>query len=241
MVHIDTIRHEFAARLTKALNDANYPPHGRGVMLAQRMGVSSKAVSKWLTGESLPRAAMMKNIAKALNVDPLWLQHGDEATEGEERLMNTLFATRCPLVRWEDIDDIDSLLKHQFDKVRYFYSGSVMAHPHGFWLIVNDDSMTSPVGTSVPEKSMILVDPRRPPENGHLVIAKLSNARLATFKQYVVDEGTNRKYLKSLNNIYKPIEINDNCTFVGVVIESRMSFIIPDPAEDTSFNQTIQD
>ncbi|MGJ0479918.1 LexA family protein [Pantoea agglomerans] len=240
MVQTDTIRHEFAARLIQALNEANYPPHGRGVMLAQRMGVTSKAVSKWLTGESLPRAAMMKNIAKALNVDPLWLQHGDEATQREDRLMNTLFTTRCPLLRWEDIDDVNIPPKHQFDKVRYFYTGSVMAHHHGFWLIVNDDSMTSPVGTSVPEKSMILVDPRRTPENGQLVIAKLNNAKSATFKQFIVDEGTNRKYLKSLNRIYKPIEINGDCTFVGVVIESRMSFISPDPAEDTSFHQTHQ-
>lgn len=235
MVHTETIRHEFAARLTEALNNANYPLHGRGVMLAQRMGVSSKAVSKWLTGESLPRAAMMKNIAKALNVDPLWLQHGDEASAREQRLINTLIRNRSPLISWKEADNWKACIKENFHTLRYFYSGAAMEHGHTFWLVVKDDSMTSSVGTCVPKGSHILIDPYCPAENGHFVIAKIQAAKEATFKQYIVDEGTNRRYLKPLNNNYKPIEIDDTCMFIGVVVESRMSLVDPDPAEDASF------
>jgi len=232
MVHTETIRQEFAARLTEALNKANYPPHGRGVMLARRMGVTSKAVSKWLTGESLPRAAMMKNIAKALNVDALWLQHGNEASAIEERVVNTLFRNRFPLINWEVADNSAAYVAENFHTLRYFFSGAVMEHGSAFWLLVKDDSMTSPVGPCVPIDSLLLVDPCITAQSGNFVIAKLEHAKEATFKQYFVDEGTNRKYLKPLNCNYNPIEIDQTCTFIGVVVESRMSFLHPDPAED---------
>lgn len=231
MVRTETIRHEFALRLIDALNKANYPPHGRGIMLAKRIGVTSKAVSKWLAGESLPRPATMKNIAKVLGVDPLWLQHGDEATKSSEKLIRTLFRNSFPLLEWGDLDNLESFLNSEFGRLRYFYSGSVISSEVAFWLIVQDDSMTSPVGPSIPERSMILVDTGRTPEHGQLVVAKLETAKQATFKQFYVDEGTNRNYLKPLNSNYKPIEINHNCTFIGVVVESRMNFIEPDPAE----------
>lgn len=233
MVQTEIIRHEFSQRLIKALSDANYPAHGRGIKLARELGVSSKAVSKWLSGEAFPRPAMMKALAKTLNVDHLWLQHGEEAHEHEYRLMNTLFSTRAPLISWQEVDDVEAFLKRNFDKVKYFFSGSVMKHNHAFWLIVKDDSMTSLSGMCVPERSMILVDPTRTPESGQLVIARLETAKEATFKQFIVDEGTNRCYLKPLNNHYKPVEIDNTCTFIGVVIESRMNFVDPDPAEDT--------
>ncbi|MDR6295002.1 LexA family protein [Pantoea dispersa] len=236
MVRTEIIRQEFAARLNEALNNANYPPHGRGVMLAQRMGVTSKAVSKWLTGESLPRAAMMKNIAKALNVDPLWLQHGDEARAREQRLLNTLIRNRHPLISWEDADNWKAYIKENFHRLRYFFSGSVMEHGEAFWLMVKDDSMTSSVGMCVPQGSHILIDPTYTADNGHFVLAKLEAAKEATFKQYIVDEGTNKRYLKPLNNSYKPIEIDDACTLIGVVVESRMNLVTPDPSEDISLH-----
>ena len=234
MVQTETIRQQFAARLTEALNNAKYPPHGRGVMLAQRMGVTSKAVSKWLTGESLPRAATMKNIAKALNVDPLWLQHGDEANAGEERLAHALFRGSFPLMGWDEVINVTQFFEKGLDRFSYFYSGAVLGDAPAFWLVVKDDSMTSPAGPCVPENSMILIDTGRIPENGQLVVAKLASAKEVTFKQYIVDEGINRKYLKPLNTNYKPVEIDDSCKFIGVVIECRMSFVSPDPAQSLS-------
>jgi len=210
-------------------------------MLAKRMGVTSKAVSKWLAGESLPRAAMMKNLAKALNVDALWLQHGNEATALEHRAINTLFRSGFPLIGWEVADNWSDYVRENFHTLRYFFSGSVMEHDSAFWLSVKDDSMTSPLGPSVPIESLILVDPCQTAQSGNFVIARLEHAKEATFKQYSVDEGTNRKYLKSLNNKYNPIEIDDTCTFIGVVVESRMSFVYPDPAEDCSFRQDTTD
>jgi len=225
MVQSETIRQEFSQRLSKALSDANYPAHGRGIKLARALGVSSKAVSKWLSGEAFPRPAMMKTLAKTLNVDHLWLQHGDEASKSQKRLITSVFRQDYPLIDWDNIQNWKSLVEENPPKFKWFATGFFIENDDGFWLSVKDDLMTSPTGLCVPEKSMILVDAHRTPESGDLVIAKIEGAKEATFKQFLVDQGTNTAYLKPLNPNYKPIEINDSCQFLGVVVESRMSLV----------------
>ena len=79
--------------------------------------------------------------------------------------------------------------------------------------------MTSPVGLSIPEGMMILVDPDIPATSGKLVVARLINANEATFKRYIEDGG--RKYLKPLNPEYKMQEIHDDCRIIGVVVEAK--------------------
>jgi len=225
MVQTEIIRHEFSQRLIKALSAANYPVHGRGIKLARALGVSSKAVSKWLSGEALPRPAMMKALAKTLNVDHLWLQHGDEASNSQKKLITAVFRQDFPLIDWESLQNWKDLINENPLKFKWFATGSLLEGDYGFWLIVKDDLMTSSTGLCVPEKSMILVDPNRTPESGDLVIAKIEGAKKATFRQFFVDQGTNTTYLKPLNSNYKPIEINDSCQFIGVVVESRMSLV----------------
>lgn len=93
------------------------------------------------------------------------------------------------------------------------------AGPHTFWLRVIGDSMTSPVGMSVPEGYLIMVDPDVQPNNGSLVVAKLDDEQHATFKKFVIDGP--HKYLKPLNPNYTAIRVNGNCRIVGVVTEIK--------------------
>ncbi|WP_302788872.1 LexA family protein, partial [Escherichia coli] len=62
------------------------------------------------------------------------------------------------------------------------------AHIQGeaFWLKVEGDSMTAPVGLSIPEGTFVLFDTGRDPANGSLVIAKLVEDNEATFKKLVI-------------------------------------------------------
>jgi SOS-response transcriptional repressor LexA len=89
-----------------------------------------------------------------------------------------------------------------------------------FWLEVKGDSMTSPVGQSVPEGSLILVDTEADAYSGKLVIAKLSNSDKATFKKLVDDGG--RRYLKPLNSAYPMEACEDDCRIIGVVVRALM-------------------
>lgn len=87
-----------------------------------------------------------------------------------------------------------------------------------FALRVRGESMFDPHGRrSFRDGDVIYVDPDRQPENGSLVVAKLTDNQEATFKQLVI-EGQYR-YLKALNPAWpnRIIPINGNCHIVGVV------------------------
>lgn len=91
-----------------------------------------------------------------------------------------------------------------------------------FWLEVKGDSMTSPVGQSITEGTLILVDTEAEAAPGKLVIAKLPDSNEATFKKLVNDGG--KLFLKPLNPSY-PIEVFDErCRVVGVVVRALQKF-----------------
>lgn len=87
-----------------------------------------------------------------------------------------------------------------------------------FWLEVKGDSMTSPVGTSITEGTLILVDTEADVQSGKLVVAKLADSDQATFKKLVDDGG--RRYLKPLNPAYPTEMCAENCRIVGVVVRA---------------------
>lgn len=88
MVHREQLREAFSRRLAQACTEANLDEFGRGMAIARALGVSSKAVSKWLNAESVPRQDKMYELATFLNADVLWLQHGSEGVFSEERREN---------------------------------------------------------------------------------------------------------------------------------------------------------
>lgn len=99
------------------------------------------------------------------------------------------------------------------------------AHIQGdaFWLKVEGDSMTAPVGLSIPEGTFVLFDTGREPINGSLVIAKLSDSNEATFKRLIIDGG--QRYLKGLNPAWPLVPVNGNCRVIGVAIETKLRLI----------------
>lgn len=88
MVHREQLREAFSRRLAQACTEANLDEFGRGMAIARALGVSSKAVSKWLNAESIPRQDKMYELATFLNADVLWLQHGSDGRFTEERRDN---------------------------------------------------------------------------------------------------------------------------------------------------------
>lgn len=76
MVQIEDLRAEFVARLKKALAARDIPEWGAGARLAKMAGVTPKATSKWMNGESMPGGAKMLAVANALGVRVEWLEYG---------------------------------------------------------------------------------------------------------------------------------------------------------------------
>ncbi|MEW5250585.1 LexA family protein [Microbulbifer sp. 2201CG32-9] len=122
---------------------------------------------------------------------------------------------RVPLISWVQAGDweeiVDNFRPGEADEWR---ETSARVGPHAFALRVKGDSMTAPTGISIPEGSVVIVDPDADYSSGSIVIAKLVDTQEATLKRLVID-GPN-KYLKPLNPAYAPIPINGTCRIIGV-------------------------
>lgn len=99
------------------------------------------------------------------------------------------------------------------------------AHTQGdaFWLEVDGDSMTAPMGLSIPAGTYVLFDTGREAVNGSLVVAKLTDDNEATFKKLIIDGS--QKYLKGLNPQWPMVPVNGNCKVLGVAIETKMRLV----------------
>ena len=93
------------------------------------------------------------------------------------------------------------------------------AGPNGFWLKVRGPSMTSQGGVSFVEGMVILVAPGFDVDNGNYCVAKMTDTNEATFKQFIWDSG--RAFLKALNPAFPTIEVDDEWTIVGRVVDAK--------------------
>ncbi len=83
--------------------------------------------------------------------------------------------------------------------------------------------MTSPsVGKSIPEGSVVIVDPDIQAENGKFVVACLDDTSEATLKQLVINGG--QKLLKPFNHTYPVTPVSGNCTVIAVVKQVIQNF-----------------
>lgn len=154
-------------------------------------------------------------IAKALGIATPELLFGDSFkgmySPGE----------KYPLISWVSAGAWSEATEpYTLKEVEEWYESDAHVEGAAFWLRVQGDSMTSPVGLSIPEGMMVLVDTGKEAKNGSLVIAKLTDANEATFKKLVIDGG--QQFLKGLNPAYPLIPINGNCKIIGVAIQTMM-------------------
>lgn len=67
-------------------------------------------------------------------------------------------------------------------KISIYGSNQTLTSRGSVLVVGRGESMTAPVGLSIPEGTYVLFDTGREPVNGSLVIAKLSESNEATFK-----------------------------------------------------------
>ncbi|EIC83382.1 LexA family transcriptional regulator [Serratia sp. M24T3] len=226
MVRTEKLREEFAQRLAQACKDAGLDEHGRGMALSRATGLSSKGVSKWLNAESLPRPAVMAELAKFLKVDPVWLQLG--ITTGENSNVSnfrpyTRGATYPVLSKVQAGAWDEAIEAYSLKEIDLWLESEAHIQGEGFWLLVDGDSMTAPMGLSIPEGTFVLFDTGKEATNGKLVVAKLTDFNEATFKKFVIDSG--QKYLKGLNPAWPMVPINGNCRIIGVAVETKLRLL----------------
>lgn len=197
--------------------------------LSEHLGLTKGAISHWLNARREPSLGEIARILEFLGKRNFSVGAGgliiDETLKGDVEYVGPYKpGKKYPVLSsikagaWGEaveaytLKDIDQWLESD-------------AHIQGdaFWLEVEGDSMTAPVGLSVPEGTFVLFDTGRDPVNGSLVIAKLSDSNEATFKKLIIDGG--QKYLKGLNPQWPLVPINGNCKIIGVAVETKLRLI----------------
>lgn len=202
--------------------------------LAKKAGVSRVAISKAELGLTKNfNGDTLFNIARALLCNPEWLQTGKgnpelqsasvgnwDANVKETKELYANQSYQYPKISWVSAGNwSEANVPYSLNEIDNWVTTTKYAGKNAFWLDVKGDSMTSPVGLTIPEGMSVLVNPDVKPTSGKLVIAKLADDNEATFKRYIEDAGS--KYLKPLNPEYSMIKINDNCRIIGVVVEAK--------------------
>ena len=190
--------------------------------LAEKVGTSQQAIEQ-LEGGRTKRPRYLPELASVFDVSSEWLLHGTGHS-------NVTFAGknepkgRYPLISWISAGAwAEACEPYDLSQISEWIETDTHLLGDGFWLRVEGDSMTSPVGQSIPDGHLVLVDTGREAKNGSLVVAKLMDANEATFKKLVIDGG--RQYLKGLNPLWPMIPIDSNCKIIGVVVEGRIKYI----------------
>src|SRR5690606_23242866 len=125
--------------------------------LAKWCGISRAAVSQWEAGSTKsPTSQNIFQIAKATGFNPEWLSTGKGSEQAGSNVVEaqppSARQRMAPVISWvqagewtEAVDTHPPGHGDEYEPVDYNDG------PHVFWLRVVGDSMTAPVGTSIPE------------------------------------------------------------------------------------------
>ncbi len=210
----------FSERLVKRMKDVDV----KAIEIANRLGVSRGTVSQWVNDIAQPRGANATQLATILRCNINWLMNG----KGDpDKLVNTEpgpdLRGQVPLISWIQAGNWLEMEVAESGRAASYYAHTANVGPRAFALRVIGDSMTSTTGgKSIPDGSVVIVDPDITPEHGKVVVARLDDSYEATLKQLVIDGG--QKYLKPFNNAYPMMPINGNCTIIGVVKQVVQDF-----------------
>lgn len=198
---------------------------GSAAKLYSASGISPSAISqmKNKNGTKSIGEKIARKIEESLNLPHAWM---DQTHEEENIHANTEPAPEIkgsvPLISWVQAgawtEVIDSF--HPGDAEKWIDTTANVSS-QSFALRIKGDSMTNPHGTpSLPEGSMVIVDPNAHCDNGNIVVARLEDSMEATIKKLVIDGG--QRYLKPLNPAYPTIPINGNCHIIGRAVRVEL-------------------
>jgi SOS-response transcriptional repressor LexA len=206
-------------RVSKRRNDLQLSQED----LAKKAGVSRVAISKAEIGMTKNfNGDTLFNVARALQCDPEWLQTGKGNIDGhinhvaEDKATYSAATYRLPVFKWQSA--LEQMAKSKKDVIQWLDT-TLDVSSDAFWLKVETDAMTSPIGLTIPEGMMILIVPKDNLNSGDLAIFKRIGTSEILFRKYVEEAGD--RYLRPLNQNYKMIRIDEQYAPVGVVVEAK--------------------
>lgn len=203
----------FAKRLNEALEEKGLVERGRAGKLQSmlRDPPSRVAISKWLSGESLPEVKRLGEISRLIGRSVQWMLTGQD----EEQEWTPSSDGIVPIIAWDDVSEFCNE-DAEFDdsEIICHIPSPVQVGKRAFGVRVKGDSMISrDGGRSYPEGTVLIVDPDVEPSVGKKVVAIVGGE--TTFKDLVSDAG--KWYLKPLNPQYKMLLVSEGVNCCGVV------------------------
>lgn len=195
--------------------------------IAKVLGVSPAAIAHWEEDTNAINSHNLIQLAHFFNCSSEFILYGKK-TDEESQLRQTtkniniqteIRISKVPLISEVQAGTWNEAVDHYHtgDAAEWRETTSKVSH-HAFALRVEGDSMTNPYGSpSIPEGSIIIVDPQIEATSGKIVVAKLTDTNQVTLKKLVIDGP--HTYLKPLNPEHSLIKVNDNCVIVGVVTQ----------------------
>lgn len=198
--------------------------------LAERVGASQGGVGHWLNKRRQPDLETMNKVLHALGLGHLEValvvrerKASNDDLNPEENTYVITSAFRYPVRDWEKVGEINEATPGgYYPAATAFEMSDHYAKGDAFWLQVTGDAMTAPMGLSIPQGMLILVDPDIEVEPGKMVVVRTPGAESAMFRQLIEDSG--QRYLKPLNPTYPKVLFDEGCRVLGVVVQATTKF-----------------
>ncbi len=201
--------------------------------IADKIGVSQGAVGHYLNGRIALNVPMVTEFARILQVDASEISPSlaREVSKYAATVDSNVsgFSPYVPGSRYPVLSKVqagawaEAVEPYTLKDIDLWLESDAHTQGEAFWLEVDGDSMTAPMGLSIPEGTFVLFDTGREAINGSLVVAKLIDENEATFKKLIIDG--RQKYLRGLNPAWPMKPINGDCRIIGVAIETKMRLI----------------
>ncbi len=215
MARYEADKEAFAKRFNLALDELGWPVRGRAAKLKKilRDEISLVAIRKWLVGDSIPEMKRLGEISKITGKTVQWLLTGSNI--GDENIeVHAAPVYMVPLISWVsagmlcDTGDVPTL-----EMVEEYIPSPVKVGSRAYAAVVVGDSMTSPVGRSYPDGTIVIVDPDVEPIPPCRVHARVGSE--STFKELVTDAGS--WLLAPLNPRYPTRVVDESVVICGVI------------------------
>lgn len=190
--------------------------------VAQFVGKSASAVTQWELDATQPNGENLLKLSKLLECSPEWLLSGKNGFLKDPEscvIPSGLRTTKLPILSWVQAGDWNSdepveNYKNDFEWVET----ALRLSSRAFALRIKGDSMTSPYGMSIPEGSIVIVEPdihNIADIQGKIVIAQLGGSGETTIKRLTRDGDD--YYLLPFNPAFRSLRLDESCRIVGVV------------------------
>lgn len=173
--------------------------------LADKVGVTQHQISLYESGASKPRLSTLEKLANALNISTEWLLTGNGKGITNLGHTNQILATKVPLINPENV--LAFINSEDCQILEYIASTSNLSDKSFAIKIFGDSMFASHGNISIPNDSIVIFDCFDKYHSNDIVFVILIDGTV-TVKQLIRDAGIS--YLKSLNNNYKPIPINED-------------------------------